>query len=260
MTKGKQSTEIEAILNKAFLQFHSSDFIADDPISIPHEFSKKQDIEIAAFFAAIIAWGQRKTIIRNGKRIMEIMDNAPHDFIVNHQESDRKKAIGFVHRTFSADDLIYFLHALQQIYRNSAGLETLLKADNTEGVKSSLSQFKQHFFQFEHLNRTEKHIADPLKGSAAKRLNMFLRWMVRPADGGVDFGLWKNISTAQLMMPLDVHTATVGRKLGLLKRKQNDWKAVEELTAALRKYDKNDPVKYDYALFGMGLKKQEFGF
>jgi|SRR5690554_392550 len=250
--KYKHSNNIEKILTENFQRFHKPSFIEDDPISIPHRFSKKEDIEIAAFIAAIIAWGQRKTIIRNANKIVEIMDNAPFDFIVNHQESDRKKALGFVHRTFNADDLIFFFDSLQYIYKSKGGLEKAFGLNNNLDTKERLASFKDLFFEREHLKRTEKHIANPLKGSAAKRINMFLRWMVRPAEGGVDFGIWKSISTKDLMIPLDIHTSTVSRKLGLLERKQNDWKAVEELTANLRLYDAKDPVKYDYALFGMG--------
>lgn len=252
--KIRHSNRISEILTENYREFHSPNFIVDDPISIPHRFSKKEDIEIAAFFAAIIAWGQRKTIIKNANKIMEIMDHAPHDFIVNHKERERKQAMGFVHRTFNADDLMFFFDALQQLYRHKGGLENAFNLnDNDNGnMKTRLANFKAVFFESSHLKRTEKHIANPLKGSAAKRLNMFLRWMVRPAAGGVDFGIWNTISTKDLMMPLDVHTSTIGRRLGLLERKQNDWKAVEELTASLRLYDANDPVKYDYALFGMG--------
>lgn len=251
--KIKQSTELKALLEKHYLQFHQKGFIEEDPISIPHRFSLKEDIEISGFLAAIIAWGQRKTIIRNANRIIEMMDNSPLDFILNHSEKERAKAISFVHRTFNSDDLMYFFHALQQIYLHHGGLETCLSPKTDESMKERLSHFKSIFFQPEHLKRTEKHIADPMKGSSAKRLNMYLRWMVRSDQAGVDFGLWKNFPTSKLMMPLDVHTATVGRKLGLLDRKQNDWKAVEELTQNLRKFDSNDPVKYDFALFGMGV-------
>lgn len=251
--KIKQSSELKDLLERYYLEFHQKEFIEDDPISIPHRFSIKEDIEISGFLAAIIAWGQRKTIIRNANRMIEIMDNSPYDFILNHQESDRQKAVGFVHRTFNSNDLIYFFHALQQLYKYHGGLEVCLSPKANENMKEKFSHFKQLFFQPEHFQRTEKHIADPIKGSSAKRLNMYLRWMVRLDQAGVDFGIWKSFPTSKLMMPLDVHTATVGRKLGLLDRKQNDWKAVEELTENLRNFDANDPVKYDFALFGMGV-------
>jgi uncharacterized protein (TIGR02757 family) len=223
--KIKQSKEVETLLEEKYLQFHQKGFIEDDPISIPHRFRLKEDIEISGFLAAIIAWGQRKTIIRNANRIIETMDNSPYDFILNHTEKDRARAIGFVHRTFNSDDLVYFFHALQQIYLHQGGLEACLSPTSNESMKEKLSRFKVIFFQSEHLKRTEKHIADPMKGSSAKRLNMYLRWMVRSDVSGVDFGLWKSFPTSKLMIPLDVHTATVGRKLGLLKRKQNDWKS-----------------------------------
>lgn len=251
--KIKQSDELKVLLEKNYQEFHQKNFIADDPIAIPHQFSLKEDIEIAAFLSAIIAWGQRKTIIRNANRMMEIMDHSPYDFILNHKEKDREKALGFVHRTFNSDDLMYFFHALQQIYRKHGGLEACLIPNDSEDMKEKLSDFKRLFFQPEHLKRTEKHLADPQKGSSAKRLNMFLRWMVRNDPAGVDFGLWNTFPQSKLMIPLDIHTATVSRKLGLLTRKQNDWKAVEELTENLRFFDADDPVKYDFALFGMGV-------
>ncbi|MEQ8909687.1 MAG: TIGR02757 family protein [Vicingaceae bacterium] len=250
--KIKQTRELKDLLELNFLRFHTADFIADDPICIPRKFSKKEDIEISGFLTAIIAWGQRKTILKNANRLLEIMDHSPFDFILNHEEKDLEKAVGFVHRTFNSDDLIYFLAALQEIYKKEGGLENTM-LDNGTKMKSRLSNFKSLFFQAEHLKRTEKHLADPMKGSSAKRLNMFLRWMIRSAEGGVDFGIWKSITPQELMMPLDVHTATVGRRLGLLQRKQNDWKAVEELTENLRQFDSEDPVKYDFALFGMGV-------
>jgi uncharacterized protein (TIGR02757 family) len=251
--KIKQSSELKDLLERYYLEFHQKEFIEDDPISIPHRFSIKEDIEISGFLAAIIAWGQRKTIIRNANRMIEIMDNSPYDFILNHQESDRQKAVGFVHRTFNSDDLIYFFHALQQLYKYHGGLEVCLSPKANENMKEKFSHFKQLFFQPEHFQRTEKHIADPIKGSSAKRLNMYLRWMVRLDQAGVDFGIWKSLSPAQLSCPLDVHSGKVARKLGLLKRKQNDAKALAELDKNLRRLDPHDPVKYDFALFGLGV-------
>lgn len=250
--KSKQSSALKDLLEQNFNRFHSPNFIQDDPISIPRQFSRKEDIEISAFLTSIISWGQRKSILKNANRILELMDHSPFDFILNHTERDRERAVGFVHRTFNSDDLMYFWAALKNLYKQEGGLEKAMLKQGDD-VKQSLSHFKQVFFQWEHLFRTEKHLADPMKGSSAKRLNMFLRWMVRPANGGVDFGIWNTILPSKLMMPLDVHTATVGRKLGLLQRKQNDWKAVEELTKNLCAFDSNDPVKYDFALFGMGV-------
>jgi len=245
--------ELADFLNEKADQYNSPEFIATDPISIPHRFTSKEDIEIAAFLSATIAWGQRKTIINNAKRLMEMMDGAPHEFILHHTESDLLRLKGFVHRTFNADDLYYFIYSLQNIYVNHRGLENLFKPLNGEtDLKNSISRFREVFFEREHLKRTRKHVSDPFSNSACKRLNMFLRWMVRKDHKGVDFGLWKGISPSLLSCPLDVHTATVARKLGLLKRKQNDWKAVEELDKQLRFYDPADPVKYDFALFGLG--------
>lgn len=254
--KSKQSELLYDLLESKYLQYNRIDFIEDDPIMIPHLFSKKEDVEISAFLAAVIAWGQRITIIKNAKRMLSIMDNSPHDFILNHTESDLKKTLGFVHRTFNSDDLNYFFRALQHIYKEKKGLEIEFCTTNTQLMSERISSFKQSFFNGEHLKRSEKHLADPLKGSTAKRINMFLRWMVRSADQGVDFGIWTSIKPSELMIPLDVHTGNVGRNIGLLNRKQNDWKAVEELTEALRSFDSKDPVKYDFALFGMGVNKE----
>ena len=251
--KDKHRESLYTLLEENFKRFNHSNFVEDDPISIPHQFVIKEDIEIAAFLSAIIAWGQRVTIIRNAKRIIELMDHAPLDFIIHHKESDLKRTKGFVHRTFNADDLSYFLHALQFIYHEKGGLEAaFLHGDD---YKLRIANFKQIFFEPDHLKRTEKHLANPLKGSSAKRINMFLRWMVRKDPSGVDFGIWKSHKQSELMIPLDIHTSTVSRKLGLLTRNQDDWKAVEELTSALRKLDLEDPAKYDFALFGMGVNK-----
>jgi uncharacterized protein (TIGR02757 family) len=235
--------------------YNRPEFIETDPVSIPHRFSKKEDIEISGFFAATIAWGNRKMIIRNANRLMEIMDNAPYDFVVNHNENELKKFDGFVHRTFNSTDAVTFVTSLKNIYLNRGGLEKVIAGgyQKTGGIFDALTEFFDVFFSVEHLPRTQKHISNPAKGSAAKRMNMFLRWMVRSDGRGVDFGLWKSIPAKALMMPLDVHTARLGRKFGLLKRASNDRKAVEELTASLRRFDPEDPVKYDFALFGMGV-------
>jgi len=246
------------MIDKAFLEskyrlYANAAFIGDDPIQVPGRFTVKEDIEIAGFLAATIAWGQRKTIIANANRLMELMDNTPADFVRHHSPSDRMRFNGFVHRTFSSIDAIYFLEALQRLYTAEQGLEGAFIAATGVPVYDRLVHFHKRFFALEHLDRTRKHVSDPAKGSSAKRLNMFLRWMVRPNAEGVDFGIWKHISPSELMMPLDVHTGTMSRKLGLLTRKQDDWKAVEELTANLRQFDPLDPVKYDLALFGMGV-------
>lgn len=246
---------LKDFLNEKAEFYEKNWFIEHDPIQIPHRFSKKEDIEISGFLAATIAWGQRKTIINNASKLMDWMDNSPHEFILNHQESDLQKMEGFVHRTFNSDDLLYFIHALKNIYTEGSSLEELMLSDKSDRG-ASLHQFKTRFFQYDHLKRTEKHLPDPLKKSSAKRMNMFIRWMVRSADNGVDFGIWKAITPADLYIPLDVHTGNVGRKLGLLKRKQNDWQAVEELTQSLRKFDIDDPIKYDFALFGIGAHEK----
>ncbi len=237
--------------------YNRSDFIVHDPISIPHLFSKKQDIEIAGFFAAILAWGNRKSILKSCKRLLSLMDNAPYEFILNHQEKDLKGFLHFAHRTFNTTDVLYFILFFQNFYLQNESLEMafsqfLLPTD--ENVEKALIGFNQLFFSLpEAPIRTQKHIATPAKKSACKRLNMYLRWMVRHDKFGVDFGIWKKIKPSQLVCPLDVHSSRVARQLGLLERKQNDWAAALELTSKLKTFDKNDPVKYDFALFGMGV-------
>jgi uncharacterized protein (TIGR02757 family) len=248
--------ELKEFLDEKYLQYNRLSFIASDPISIPRRFSSKQDIEIAGFFAATIAWGQRPTIIKNANRLMDWMDERPHDFILNHSPKDLKPFKTFVHRTFNGTDCLYFIHALRHIYREHKSLEEVFvqgKSETEKDCKAALIRFRERFFQLPHPERTGKHVSNPAEGSAAKRLNMFLRWMVRQDKGGVDFGIWKQIPASALFCPLDVHSGNVGRKLRLLKRTQNDWRAVEELTASLRKLDPDDPVKYDFALFGLGV-------
>lgn len=246
------SSEIYQLLEEKFIQFNQTSFIENDPISIPHLFSAKEDIEIAGFLAAAIAWGQRKTIVTNARKMIQLMDDAPYDFILHHEDKDLWRLKGFVHRTFNSEDFEFFVKALQHIYINHGGLESVF-ARNAENMQQSIHYFKKVFFEIEHPQRSTKHIADPLKKSSAKRINMFLRWMCRNDKSGVDFGIWKSISPKHLMCPLDVHSGNVARKLGLLTRTQNDWQAVEELTYQLRKFDKNDPVKYDFSLFGLGV-------
>jgi len=246
--------DLKAFLDEKADRYEHPNFIASDPIQVPHQFSKKEDIEIMAFLTASIAWGNRQSIIKSATKMASLMDQAPHDFILHHQEKDRKRCEGFVHRTFNGADLAYFMKALQFTYIQKGGLEALFSAHKKEAeLHLALHEFRTIFFSLPHSKRTEKHVADPHKGSAAKRLNMFLRWMVRPADRGVDFGLWQQLKPAQLSCPLDVHSGNVARALGMLPRKQNDHKAVLLLDAFLRKLDPQDPVKYDYALFGLGV-------
>lgn len=249
--------ELSDFLNEKALEFETRGFIKDDPISIPHLFTNKNDIEIAGFLAATIAWGNRKSILKNANRLMERMDHSPFDFVMNFTQSDEKVFDGFCHRTFQPEDAVYFMGALKRIFNDYGSLENLVASawelsGSPDNVKEALGTFHKVFFDSSHADRTRKHVANPLNGSASKRLNMYLRWMVRSSEGGVDLGIWSKIPTRVLSIPLDVHTSNVGRSLGLLTRKQNDWKAVAELDFALRKYDSNDPVKYDFALFGLG--------
>jgi len=248
---------ITSELNKYYKLFNNNEFINSDPIQIPHLFKKKEDIEISGFLTATIAWGNRKMIINNAKKLMQIMDYEPFKFITNASNTEINKASSFVHRTFNGDDSIEFIKSLRNIYLFNNGLEAVFTKgfikDNT--IKSSLIYFRKIFISYIKLKRSFKHISDVEKGSAAKRLNMFLRWMVRKDLNGVDFGLWENIPMSELKLPLDVHSANMSRKLGLLKRKQNDWKAVCEVTDILKEIDNNDPIKFDFALFGMGVNK-----
>ncbi len=251
---------MKEFLDEAVIRYNTAQFIESDPISIPHRFSGLQDREIMGFWAATLAWGQRKTIIQSAARLAVLMDNAPYDFIRNHEEIDRKRFLDFKHRTFQATDTLWFLEYLQQYYRQQPSLETafsrhLTSADGT--VENALLGFHDDFFAHPDAPaRTRKHVATPARGSTCKRLNMFLRWMVRKDQAGVDFGLWTGISTAQLLIPLDVHVERVARHMGLLQRKQTDWKAVLEVTENLKAFDPYDPVKYDFALFGLGVLEQ----
>lgn len=244
---------LKEFLETKYLQYNRPSFIENDPILIPHGFVGKEDIEISALLTATIAWGNRKAIIGNAKKMLELMENSPYDFVSDFQPKDLIPFENFVHRTFNSTDLIYFMYSLQNIYNKRGGLEKCFEVGKQQTAFDAINQFRKIFFELEHPERTGKHVSNPLKNSSAKRLNMFLRWMVRNDDLGVDFGIWKCIDPQQLFMPLDVHTGNVGRKLDLLSRKQNDWKAVVELTDSLRKFDANDPVKYDFALFGMGV-------
>jgi len=245
--------ELKDFLDAKAAKYNHPNFIATDPIQVPHLYSQKENIEIAAFFSATIAWGNRKSIINNALKLMQQMDNQPYDFILNASSVEKEKLRSFVHRTFNGDDCLFFVESLKNIYQNHGGLEIVFEKgfQIEKTVKSSLTYFFEIFFEIGG-ERTRKHISNVEKGASGKRLNMFLRWMTRKDKSGVDFGIWDGIPTSALMLPLDVHTGNVARKLGLLQRKQNDWKAVEEVTANLRLFDPSDPIKYDFALFGLG--------
>lgn len=246
--------ELKSFLDEKVEQYNTPEFIESDPIQIPHLFTQKEDIEIAGFLAATIAWGNRKMIIKNAHRMMELLGNSPYDFVLNHKEHHLEQLEGFVHRTFNSIDFIYFIKALQHIYTNHSGLESIFNTYATSGsLQPAIHELKKIFFEIPHPSRTTKHVSDPFKGSAAKKINMWLRWLIRDDNAGVDFGLWKDIPTSILSCPLDVHSGNVARKLGLLTRKQNDAKAVLELDTNLRLLDQHDPVKYDFALFGLGV-------
>ncbi|MBI1224702.1 MAG: TIGR02757 family protein [Bacteroidetes bacterium] len=248
--------ELKKFLDDCVDKYNRPNFLETDPISVPHRFSKKQDIEISAFWTAMLAWGQRKTIINKANELFGLMDGAPHDFILNHQETDRKTFLSFVHRTFQATDTLYFLAFFQWFYQNNHSLEEAFLKKMGQGdadTSNGLAGFRELFFSLpDSPERTRKHIPSPLTKSTCKRLNMFLRWMVRSDDRGVDFGIWKNIKPSQLLVPLDVHVERYARRFGLLERPQTDWLAVLELTGRLREFDPEDPVKYDFALFGLG--------
>lgn len=247
-------SEIKSFLDEKVELYNNQDFIETDPVQIPHNYTLKEDQEIAGFLAATIAWGNRKMIINNAKKMMELMGNSPYDFVMNHSEKDLETLSNFVHRTFNGEDFKCFVTNLKHIYTNHNGLEHVFSSHIKElSTAPSISNFKKIFFESNNLTRTHKHISDPEKGSAAKRINMYLRWMVRKDPKGVDLGIWKSIPTAALSCPLDVHSGNVGRKLGLLTRKQNDGKALLELDTNLRLMDPHDPVKYDFALFGLGV-------
>lgn len=252
--------DLKDFLDQKVAQFNQPGFIPLDPISIPHLFSKKQDIEIAGFFAAVLAWGQRKTIINKSLELLELMDNAPYDFILNHSEEDLKPFLNFKHRTFNDIDTLFFLAFFKWHYQNHDSLEEAFSIgwkDEPDIMEILLSNFHDYFFQTEDApQRTRKHIATPKRKSACKRINMFLRWMVRMDDNGVDFGIWKTIKPDQLICPCDLHVDRVGRKLGLITRKQTDWQTAMELTEKLRAFDPKDPVKYDFALFGLGVEEK----
>ena len=249
--------DLKDFLEEKYDKYNRISFIESDPICIPHQFTQKEDIEIAGFLAATIAWGQRVTIINNANKMMKLMGNNPHDFIMSAKKKDVSRFDNFVHRTFNGIDAAFFIKSIQNIYKNHGGLQNAFSP--TSNVKSdhtleAIMNFRKIFFSIEHPYRTGKHVSNPSENSSAKRLCMYLRWMVRNDNQGVDFGIWKtSLLPSHLMCPLDVHSGNVARKLGLLKRTQNDWKAVEELTGNLKKFDAKDPVKYDFALFGLGV-------
>lgn len=246
--------ELKVFLDQRVDLYNRPSFIGVDPISIPHRFTRKEDIEIAGFLAAAIAWGNRVAILRSADRMLAYMGDSPYDFVIDHRGNDLKVIDGCIHRTFFAEDFIYFIEAMKYIYLEKGGIEAIFARYQTDdSLQPAIHEFGKVFFELPHNTRTRRHLSDPYKGSAAKRINMFLRWMVRRDDMGVDFGLWRSISPSVLSCPLDVHSGNVARKLGLLTRKQSDAKAVAELDARLRELDPSDPVKYDFALFGLGV-------
>lgn len=260
MISGTRKQELYELLEAKASEFNRPVFIENDPISIPHAYRKKQDIEISGLMAAVLAWGQRKTIINKCREFFALMDNAPHDFILHHREDDLKPFEDFRHRTFNGTDALYFIAFLHHFYRRHDSLESAFAGGLTPeagDTKAALIHFHQTFFSLPDFpHRTRKHIATPARNSACKRLNMYLRWMVRQDDRGVDFGLWKNIAPHQLICPCDLHVDRVARRLGLIQRKQTDWQTATELTENLRQFDPDDPVRYDFALFGLGIEER----
>lgn len=251
------SKTIHQQLESAYKKYHKKDFIPLDPISLPHQFTLTQDIEIVGFFAAVLAWGQRKTIINKCNELVERMDGAPYDFMLNHSDKDLKNLLGFKHRTFNDSDLLYFVQFFNHHYSNHESLESAFYQkgfEKSETIEPHLNYFKNYFFSLANLSRTKKHISSPQSGAACKRLVMFMRWMVR--KGPVDFGLWKNIKTHQLICPCDVHVERIARQMGLITRPKVDWQTAVELTENLKEYDAKDPVKYDFALFGTGVMEK----
>lgn len=251
----------KALLEEKYNAFNCPEFIKNDPISLPHRFKNIQNIELIGFWTAILSWGQRKTIINKATELIELMGGNPIDFVLHHKGKDVRRFEHFKHRTFLYPDTQYFLSFFKRYYNEHASLEDAFfnsDMEDDENVANGLIQFRNLFFESgTHLKRTEKHVASPKRNSSCKRINMFLRWMVRKDDRGVDFGIWNKIRMDQLCMPLDVHVEKIGRRLGLIQRKQRDWKTVIELTNNLKSLDPKDPVKYDYALFGMGILEKQ---
>jgi uncharacterized protein (TIGR02757 family) len=252
------SSSTRDILELRYKLYATPAFIVDDPVQVPHRYNKAEDIEISGFLVSTIAWGQRKSIIRSALSLMERMDDAPFDFIVGSGEKEFARFSSFVYRTFQPVDCLFVLSALRDIYRRRGGLRAVFEDGygRSGHIKGAIASAREEFLKADHLPRSRKHLPDVLANSAAKRMNMFLRWMVREDGSGIDFGIWKGIPSSALMIPLDVHTGRESRRLGLLTRVQNDWKAVEELTANLRLYDRDDPVRFDIALFGMGIHEK----
>ena len=260
MNTSFDKNQIKEFLEEKYKLYATPKFTNDDPIQIPHRYSRKEDIEIAGLLTATISWGTRKMIIGNMDRLLQKIGDSPYEFVVNYSKNDNHLLEGFVHRTFNGLDCIGYVKVLKEIYTQKNGLQELFTNgyNKDKSIKSAIKQFRTTFVEYDASNHTLKHVPNAAKGSACKRINMFLRWMIRPSREGVDFGLWNGIPTSALMMPLDTHSGRVARALGLLTRKQDDWKAVEELTGLLREFDRNDPVKYDYALFGLGVN-EKFG-
>jgi uncharacterized protein (TIGR02757 family) len=250
--------EMKQFLEEKYLQYNTPAFIPSDPISIPHRFTELHDREISGFLVATIAWGRRDLILRSARILIEMMDNAPYEFILSAGKRDLDILGRFVHRTFNGTDCKYFITGLRNLYDHYNSMEDVILEGMQygESLKDGMSYFRSRFFSLQHSPRTEKHFADVNRGAAGKRLNMFLRWMIRKDNRGVDFGIWNRIDPSALYIPLDLHSGNTARELGLLTRKMNDWKAVEELTAVLREFDPADPVKYDYALFGLGVNEK----
>lgn len=251
-----ETEALKEFLDEKYLKYNTVGFIENDPVCIPRAYTKKQDIEITAFWASILAWGQRKTIINKCKELFHMMDNSPHDFILGHSEEELKRFLTFKHRTFNDVDTLYFIEFFKNYYQQNDSLEALFKVDiSEETIERGLINFHDHFFSLPYApQRTRKHIATPVRNSACKRLNMFLRWMVRQDEKGVDFGIWKQLQPRQLICPCDVHVERVAKKLGLIKEVKSDWKTACSLTKELKKFDPEDPVKYDFALFGLGVE------
>lgn len=250
-----QREELKELLDRLHDKYNTPDFVESDPISVPHRFSLREDIEISGFLSATIAWGNRKAIVKNCHRLVALMDDAPYDFVMNASDSDIARLSAFVHRTFNGSDCMDFVQALRRMYSVNGGIGVFFEREYAQcgDMRTVLSRFRSEFWQSEHAQRAEKHLSSIDKGAACKRLNMYVKWMVRKDECGVDFGLWDTIPASALYLPLDVHTASMGRALGLLTRKQNDWRAVEQITESLREFDAEDPVKYDFALFGAGI-------
>lgn len=249
--------ELKGFLDEKADQYNNSDFIENDPIQIPHRFSLKQDIEISGFLSATISWGNRKSIIKSAEKMLEIMGNSPYDFVLNHSEKDLEAFLDkSIHRTFNGQDFAYFIRQFNRIYKENQSLEDLFKVEDTEtNFFHAIERFRNGFLEAER-HRSHKHVSSPYKNSSAKRIVMFLRWMIRKDKRGVDFGIWRKIDQKYLSIPLDVHTGNISRKLGLISRTQNDWKTVEELDRVIRQFDENDPAKYDFALFGLGVTQE----